>query len=85
MSKELDDIIRGLDEPIQMPPTDAIIGMLRDQAAEFGFALTGRCQHCMRPITAPRSLKARSGPVCAAKHKEEEPDGTTPDLHTADR
>jgi len=84
MSKELDDIIRGLDEPIRMTPTDAIIGMLRDQAAEFGFALTGRCQHCMRPISALRSLKARSGPVCAAKHKEE-PDGTTPDLHAADR
>ena len=62
--------------------TDKLIQELRDRAAALGFVLTGRCQHCMRPISALRSLKARSGPVCAAKHKEEEPDGTTPDLHT---
>lgn len=73
MSKELDEIIRDLDQPINMTPTDAIIGMLRDRAAEFGFVLSGRCRHCMRPLSSLRSLKARSGPVCRSKHKEEEP------------
>lgn len=73
MSKELDEIVRDLDQPINMTPTDAIIGMLRDQAAEFGFVLSGRCRHCMRPLSSLRSLRARSGPVCAAKHKKEEP------------
>lgn len=84
MSKELDEIIRDLDQPINMTPTDAIIGLLRDQAAEFGFVLSGRCQHCQRPISALRSLKKRSGPVCAAKHKEK-PGEHAENLHTTDR
>lgn len=84
MSKELDEIIHDLDQPINMTPTDAIIGLLRDQAAEFGFVLSGRCRHCMRPISSLRSLKARSGPVCAAKHKEE-PGEHAENLHTTDR
>ena len=40
MSKELDEIIRDLDQPINMTPTDAIIGLLRDQAAALGFVLS---------------------------------------------
>ena len=84
MSKELDDIIRGLDQPIDLTPTDAMIAMLRDQAAEFGFVLSGRCRHCQRPISALRSLKKRSGPVCAAKHKEK-PGEHAEDLHTTDQ
>ena len=84
MSKELDEIISDLDRPITMTPTDAIIGMLRDQAAEFGFVLSGRCRHCMRPISSIRSLRARSGPVCAAKHKEK-PGEHAENLHTTDQ
>lgn len=61
--------------------TDKLIQELRDRAATLGFVLSGRCKHCMRPISSLRSLKARSGPVCAAKHKEE-PDDTAVDLHT---
>ena len=84
MSKDLDDIIRGLDQPIDLTPTDTMIAMLRDRAADFGFVLSGRCQHCQRPISALRSLKKRSGPVCAAKHKEE-PGEHAEDLHAASR
>ena len=84
MSKELDDIIRDLDQPINMTPTDAIIGLLRDQAAALGFVLSGRCRHCLRPISSIRSLRARSGPVCAAKHKEK-PGEHAENLHTTDQ
>lgn len=70
MTEELEEILRDLDRPFQFAPTDAMIQMLRDQAAEFGFVLSGRCRHCQRPISALRSLKNRSGPVCAAKHKK---------------
>lgn len=84
MSKDLDDIIRGLDQPIDLTPTDTMIAMLRDRAADFGFVLSGRCKHCMRPISSIRSLRARSGPVCAAKHKEK-PGEHAENLHTTDQ
>jgi hypothetical protein len=84
MSKDLDDIIRWLDQPIDLTPTDTMIAMLRDRAADFGFVLSGRCQHCQRPISALRSLRARSGPVCAAKHKEK-PGEHAENLHTTDQ
>ena len=61
--------------------TDKLIQELRDRAAALGFVLSGRCKYCMRPISSIRSLKARSGPVCAAKHKEKT-DDTAVDLHT---
>ena len=64
--------------------TDKLIQELRDRAATLGFVLSGRCKYCMRPISSLRSLKARSGPVCAAKHKEES-DGSPVDLHATDR
>ena len=61
--------------------TDKLIQELRDRAATLGFVLSGRCKHCMRPISSLRSLKARSGPVCAAKHKEK-PGEHAENLHT---
>ena len=64
--------------------TDKLIQDLRDRAAALGFVLTGRCRYCMRPISALRSLKTRSGPVCAAKHKEK-PGEHAENLHTTDQ
>lgn len=64
--------------------TDRLIQELRDRAAALGFVLSGRCKYCMRPISSIRSLRARSGPVCAAKHKEK-PGEHAENLHTTDR
>lgn len=64
--------------------TDKLIQELRDRAAALGFVLSGRCRHCQRPISSLRSLKKRSGPVCAARHKGE-PGEHAEDLHTTDK
>jgi hypothetical protein len=64
--------------------TDKLIQELRDRAAALGFVLSGRCKYCMRPISSLRSLRARSGPVCAAKHKEK-PGEHAENLHTTDQ
>lgn len=64
--------------------TDKLIQELRDRAAALGFVLSGRCKYCMRPISSIRSLRARSGPVCAAKHKEK-PGEHAENLHTTDQ
>lgn len=37
------------------------------KAAEMGFRLSVRCVDCGHWITAPRSVRAHRGPVCAAK------------------
>lgn len=51
--------------------TDQQIAELMDRAAEYGLVLTGRCKHCMRPISSARSIRDRVGPVCRSRHGEE--------------
>ena len=48
--------------------TDRQIKELMDRAAEYGLVLTGRCKHCMRPISSARSIRDRVGPVCRSRH-----------------
>lgn len=52
--------------------TDKLLRELRDKAADFGLVIGGRCRHCLRPITALRSLRTGEGPACRRKHKGDE-------------
>lgn len=49
--------------------TDQLAAELRARAAEFGLAVTDRCQWCGRPVWDPKSLTDRSGPVCRRRNK----------------
>lgn len=58
--------------PPNAPPrlTEQLAAELRARAADFGLAVTARCQHCGAPIFAARSLAHRAGPVCRRRHKK---------------
>src|SRR5699024_10811017 len=51
--------------------TDRQIKELMAGAAEYGLVITGRCKHCLRPISSARSIRDRVGPVCRSRHGEE--------------
>lgn len=61
--------------PENMPPkfAEKLAAELRARAAEHGWVLATRCQHCRAPLWDTKSVAAHAGPVCRARHKKNDP------------
>lgn len=62
------------DYPVELREKDA--AELRARAAERGWVLATRCQHCGAPLWDITSVAAHAGPTCRARHKTSDPAGT---------